>query len=173
MSIFANQRAVFRSLILIRYVHYLLLECKRTDRYSPVNASFRISGFVIFGWTSCLFSFLQPMGCQILSAPPLAWAAPPVPNLSLHHHLMPTARNTDGKKAQASPNRMAFLQGMKVKGCKTVQVCVICTKKLPFTISSISHCPIGNKITQTPVVYWISGTVLAFVGLFKVQNALI
>lgn len=141
----------------------------KVDTIWPVrkkrSLTVRISGFVIFGWIVCLFSFLQPMGCQILSAPPLAWAAPPVPNLSLHHHLMPTARNTDGKKAQASPNRMAFLQGMKVKGCKNVQVWDVCTKNYHL----LYHLYLTFPLVATPrtsVVYWISVNVLAFVGLF-------
>lgn len=43
------------------------------------------------------------------------WETPPVLNLSHLLHLMQTARNTGGKRAQASQSRMAYLQAMKVQ----------------------------------------------------------
>lgn len=55
----------------------------------------------------------QPMEWVILRLP--VWAMPPVLNLNHHLHLMPTARNTDGKRAQASQSQMAYLQAMKVQ----------------------------------------------------------
>ncbi len=43
------------------------------------------------------------------------WAAPRVLNLSHLLRRTPTARNTDGKRAQASQSQTAYLQAMKVQ----------------------------------------------------------
>lgn len=58
---------------------------------------------------SCLF---QQMTWMIRPIP--VWAARQVLSSSPLHRLTPTARNTEGKRAQASPSQTAFQQAMKV-----------------------------------------------------------
>lgn len=61
----------------------------------------------------CSMFFFQPMALVTLRV--LVRVVPRVPNLSHLLHHTPTARNTGGKRAQASRSQMVYLQELKVQ----------------------------------------------------------